>query len=234
MTHSLHRCGSSESLSGDYVVLIMAAKGVNEGNSPEALQRFIRLASERQAVSIGDMRQGCSPDRTIKELIDGLSPTSIVHALFADREKLTVFLRDLAREDLGLSVTVSGLLGPLEQLTRDLGLSEAPHTVSYSLGVRGRLDLLPEQRVREITSMCGHALVSPALVEQVADELAIGAATPEQCAQRLAAPCLCGIFNPCRAARLLSEMVADRTSPTLMAHDEPDARLTRQSESSGY
>jgi len=230
VTHSLHRCGSIENLSGDYVVIIMAAKGVNEENSRNALRRFVRLAIKRQAVTIGDMRQGCSSSQPIKDLIDGLSSTSIVHALFADRDKLKLFLKDLARANLGLSVTVSGLLEPLEQLTNELKLADSPHTVSYSLGVRGRIDLLPDQRVREITSMCGHALVSAALVEQAVDELAIGALTGDQCAQKLAAPCLCGIFNPCRAARLLTEMVAERSRQAQAPCAEPDANPTGQSE----
>ena len=210
----------------------MAAKGVNEQNSRKAFRRFVKLATRRQAVSIGDMRQGCSASRPVKDLIDGLSPTSIVHALFADRDVLKLFLRDLARAELGLSVTVSGLLEPLQQLSKELELTDSPHTVSYSLGVRGRIDLLPDLRVREITSMCGHALVSPALVEQAVDELAIGALTADQCARKLAAPCLCGIFNPYRAACLLIEMVAERSRQPQTPDAEPDAEPRGQPDSS--
>ena len=211
MTHSLHRSGSPENLSGDFVVLTMAGKGINETDCQKALGRFLEIADKCSSVVLGDMRQGCSPDKSLADLLAGLSHTSIVHTLFKDQDTLKAFLQELAREDLGLSVTVSGLLEPLEQLSREIGLPDSPHTVAYSLGVRGKLELLPDMRIREITTMCGHGLVSPALVSNVIDELVIGASSPENAAQKLAGPCLCGIFNPCRAASLLEAILAQRS-----------------------
>ena len=56
--------------------------------------------------------------------------------------------------------------------------------------------------------MCGHGMVTVGLIEAVIADVKAGGCTPEEGAERLFQPCMCGIFNPFRAARLLRETAA--------------------------
>jgi hypothetical protein len=56
--------------------------------------------------------------------------------------------------------------------------------------------------------MCGHGLVSGRLVKRMVADIKKKKITPEKAALELAKPCLCGIFNPHRAAKLLTKMTA--------------------------
>jgi hypothetical protein len=60
----------------------------------------------------------------------------------------------------------------------------------------------------EITTMCGHAMVSRGLIGILAEKIKKREMTPEQAGLELAKPCQCGIFNPVRAARLMEEFCA--------------------------
>jgi hypothetical protein len=80
------------------------------------------------------------------------------------------------------------------------------HTVEWSLGIWGRTDLLPSDDVLSITTMCGHGMVAASLVERMALEVRRNRLSAEEAALQLARPCVCGIFNPVRAAMLLRAM----------------------------
>ena len=51
--------------------------------------------------------------------------------------------------------------------------------------------------------MCGHGMVSFNLVREGIEDARRGWITAEKAAERWAEPCVCGIFNPVRATRLL-------------------------------
>ena len=87
----------------------------------------------------------------------------------------------------------------------DVGLK--PHTALLSLGFHGKKELLPEEEVLEITTMCGHGLVATHLVEEVVQKVKSGALTSEKAAMLLAQPCPCGIFNLDRCVELLNEQL---------------------------
>ena len=55
--------------------------------------------------------------------------------------------------------------------------------------------------------MCGHAMVSVNYINELIDEVRRGKTTPEAAAQELFKPCMCGIFNTDRAAKLIAEIV---------------------------
>jgi hypothetical protein len=59
----------------------------------------------------------------------------------------------------------------------------------------------------EITTQCGHALISPHLVDAVVKKIRKGKMTVEEAARMLIKPCACGIGNTTRIGRLLGEMV---------------------------
>ena len=78
-------------------------------------------------------------------------------------EKLRQVLRQLKEEDLGISITVSGIVDEVFGLANELGLQ--PHTVNLSLGIHGKTELLPPEETLELTTMCGHALMAKELVK---------------------------------------------------------------------
>lgn len=208
MTHSLHRQGTVEDLKNDYAVLAMAAKGINEQGAAGKLMQFLRIASQLSPVNMGDMKTGNILQMSLEKLLEGVRDTSIVHAVFTDNEAVRQLLDRLQAADLGVSVVVSGLFEPVWQCCSDLGLGPGPHTVNHSLGVWGKTELLPKREILEISTMCGHGMVSFELIKDMAAQVSAGKITVQRAAQRLARPCECGIFNPLRAQRLLQRLVS--------------------------
>jgi len=108
-------------------------------------------------------------------------------------------------KNLGVSVVVSGLFSLIRQDCQKLGL--ARHTVNYSLGVWGKKERLPDPKITQITTMCGHGLVSFNLVQFLLKEVRGGKKTIEEASAILAKACICGVFNSHRAAELLQAMI---------------------------
>lgn len=208
MTHSLHRVGTEENLRNDYVVFAMSAKGVNDAMSGERMREFYHIARKHNPINMGDMKTGNWFIVKESDIEGHIQDTSIVHAVYTDMDTVSAVLKDLMEADLGVSIVVSGLLGPVKHECHKLGMKPAPHTVEYSLGVWGKTTLLPEENVLEISTMCGHGQVAFGLIQDSVSEIKAGRTTPELAAKRLAEPCVCGIFNPVRAAELLKKMAA--------------------------
>lgn len=205
MTHTLHREGTVESLRGDYVVLMMPAQNRNVIGSGEKMTKFLKLAKDFHPVNIGDNRATGSlaayPYDTIAESVrDG----SIVSVVFDNPEALIGFLRAVKEADLGISVVVSGLMESVHECCHQAGLK--PHTVNMSLGIHGRTEKLAPDNVRAITTMCGHGMITGALVLDLVDKIKKGRTTAEAASTEMCKLCICGIFNPARSALLLTEM----------------------------
>ncbi len=210
MTHTLHRMGSKQSLSEDLVLLMMPSKDINHEGSAPKLRRFFELALENGAIKIGDCRSGNEYHQGgVDRMMANVEDRAVIHALFRDEASLVSMLKALKEEDLGLSVVVSGLFDRVEECCRKAGLEK--HTVNQSLGRWGRVDDLPPEPLLEIATMCGHGMVTAELIGQVAEDIKAGRVTAEEGAEELFKPCMCGIFNPHRAAKLLKALV-DRTS----------------------
>jgi len=204
MTHTLHRRGSEESLDKDYVLLCMAAKGINEDGSEEKMREFLRINLRHNPVNIGDMRTGNMYNVRIDEILEIVTSTSIVHGVFNDRETVTHVLRDLKEADLGMSVVVSGPFRCVGEICQNTGLS--PHSVDYSLDIWGKREKLPSDEILEVTTMCGHAMVASNLVKLLVNDIKAGNISPVDAGMELAKLCECGIFNPSRAVELLNAM----------------------------
>jgi len=207
MTHTLHRRGKPEDLHEDYVLLAMQARGVNREGCEEKMGQVWEVLSHYEAdlTNFGNMTDGNSHTTSM----DVLKRTTwhMAHAVFKDRETLKACLKEFKERDLGISVVISGLYEETEKICSEIGLS--PHTVEHSLGVFGKTELLPEENVLEITTMCGHALVSPSLVIQMIDDINEGRRTYEEAAEELSKMCDCGIFNLYRAKKLLRKMISE-------------------------
>jgi len=207
MTHTLHRRGDNESLSEDYVMLIMPARGVNFDGSEEKMRQIWEVISryEGKLPNFGNASNGNS-HRTSMEVLKKAT-SWIAHVVFKDRETLKACLKELKERDFGISVVISGLYEDVERLCAEVGLS--PHTVEHSLGIHGNTERLPDENVLEITTMCGHAMVSANLVTHLVAEIDEGKTTHEQAAKELSRMCDCGIFNPYRAEKLLRKMTSE-------------------------
>ena len=207
MTHTLHRVGTEESLSEDYVVLIMPSKDINHKGSGPKMRRFFEMALEAGAIKIGDARLGNEHHQGgVAKVIENVQDRAVVHAVFKEEDSLIKLLATLKEEDLGLSVVVSGLFDQVGQCCLKVGLEK--HTINQSLGRWGRTDKLPAQDVLQLNTMCGHGMVTVGLIQSVMADVKAGRCTAEEGAERLFQPCMCGIFNPFRAARLLRETAA--------------------------
>ena len=201
MTHTLHRRGTRESLSEDYTIMMLQSVGINdEGHIPK-IQEFLRIALRHNPKNIGSVTMGGMLDRP-EEVIANAS--KIGHAVFDNKEDLTTVLKELKKADLGISVIVGGIFENVDECLEKAGLKH--HTANFSLGIWGKTERLPGDDILEVTTMCGHALISPNLVKAMVKEIKVGTKTPEKAAKTLMPQCACGVFNPARAAKLLAAM----------------------------
>ena len=204
MTHTLHRQGSKESLDKDYIFLCMAAKGFNEDGADEKMREFLRIMMRHNPVNAGDMRSGNMFNSNMDDILSKVTSTSIVHGVFIDSDTATKVLQELKDADLGMSVVVSGPFDSVDCICEAAGLK--PHSVDFSGGIWGKTEKLPGNDLLEVTTMCGHAMIAANLVKSMADEVKAGRKTADEAAKVLAPQCACGIFNPDRAAKLLTAM----------------------------
>ena len=200
MTHTLHREGVKEG-SNDYVILAMV-----EGNDPQKLDDLAELFKiVLKHKPLNYTGKALFPDLTAEQVSQIYKRTKIGMAVFDRRETLFSALKEIKDRELGVSVVVSGLFSHIGEDCQKLGLPM--HTVNYSLGVWGRREKLPDPKVTEVTTMCGHGLVSFNLVQSLAKEIRRGKKTLEEAAETLARPCVCGVVNPRRTAELLRAML---------------------------
>ncbi|WP_028309267.1 hypothetical protein [Desulfitibacter alkalitolerans] len=205
MSHTLHRKGTAENLSQDFIVFSMTAKGFNEVGSKNALKEFLQILAKYQPVNMGDMKTGNEFIVSREEIINNVQDTSIVHGVFTDQETVSRILKELKEAELGVSVIVSGIIEETHRACQAAGIDR--HTVEHSLGIRGKLSKLPEEEILEITTMCGHGMVSQHLTRQILLDIKQGKRSIAEAGQLLATPCVCGVFNPKRAEQLLGELV---------------------------
>ncbi len=212
MTHTLHRQGSVESLKKDYCVLALVARQFDLANDErkasavKRLQGICDTMARHDPVNLGSLyvQNGTyANDMTAEEIRAGLKPNGFVLSTYDDGEKLKAVLAELKEKNFGISITVSGLVDQVFESCDEVGLQ--PHTISYSLGVWGKKNLLPRMELLEITSMCGHAMTSANLVNRAIADIKAGRTTPAAAAKEIAKPCGCGCFNTARAAELLQQ-----------------------------
>ncbi len=216
MTHTLHREGSVESLKNDYLLLITPAMGYNDEGAAEKIRKLIDIVFD-----VGPINYGCyelgknilSDKIDIDVIKDETRDNSRIRCVFNSKEKFKEVIKRVVEEDLGLSVTLSALQEPIEDILKELNID--PHSVNNSLGVVGDLDKLPDENFRKITTMCGHAMVSSHLVKDLLLKIKKDRMSVEKASVELAKPCLCGIFNQERAAILLEEFLPIYTVESL-------------------
>ena len=200
MTHTLHRRGTAESLSEDYVLIMLRAIDINDSGYLPKVQEFLRIALCHNPVNLGSEQKGSMYEYKPEEIIAEAKGDS--HVVFDNPQAVTEFLKEIKEADLGLSVVVSGIFESVDECLEEAGLKH--HTANFSLGIWGKTEKLPSDDILEVTTMCGHGLISTNLVKTTVEEIKAGTKTSEEAAKTLAPNCTCGIFNPARAAKLLA------------------------------
>ena len=191
MTHTLHRQGTAENLANDY--LVMALPGVAAPDIRQRMEKFYQICMKYEPVN---------------------SKSSISWRIyvFDDKEKVDNILQEIVEADLGISIVVSGLYDKVRDCCLKAGIE--PHTINYSLGFWGDTSRLPQRNIFELTTMCGHSLISPNLVWDMAKRVSKGFPAANA-AEKVAGSCLCDIFNTKRGEALLEKIAEDIRSGNL-------------------
>src|SRR5574342_635048 len=190
MSHSLHRYGTVDQLQHDYTFYARTSRYVNrEGCGPKLRTILQILLEDQQVNNFGSSHSG-------KSYVAGLKPDEYaltldkaygVAACFSEKEAIRSILAKLKAANTGISIVISGLIEEIVRIARELDLK--PHTAFLSLGIHGKKAALPEDRVLEMTTMCGHGQVATRLARAVIRRVKAGKMTPEAGARLLAQPC---------------------------------------------
>lgn len=220
MTNTLHRFGAPETQQNDFIVFVMAANGINDAGAIPKLQDFLRLATKHKPVNMAHSHQGgiyrasekltplahwsrgderIDPERIIRDI----DVCSTVSAVFDNWEAMERFVKELKAADLGLSVNISALTDAAQECCKKAGITR--HSVEYSLGFHGDLNKLPDRHILEISTMCGHGMLSHNFAKKMIDMVRENRRTAQQAATYMAKFCSCGIFNLTRAQRILEQ-----------------------------
>jgi len=204
MSHALHRHGTAEQLQKDYTFYARASRFVNREGCGPKLRKILQIVlEEKKLVNFGSTQAGKSYEAGLnpEKYMTTMDKAYGVAACFSDKEAVRSILKKLKEADTGISIVISGLIDEIVELAKEIDLK--PHTAFLSLGLHGKKVLLPEDHVLQITTMCGHGLVSSKLTESVVKRVKAGKMTPEEGAHLLAQPCPCGIFNTDRCRAIL-------------------------------
>ena len=219
MTNTLHRFGTAESFRDDIIVFAICCRGKNDEGALEKLKQFLEMAIPFKPVNLGDARHGgclrpstemhptahwnrdMTPD--LKAVVDGMDAPTTVAAVFDNRQAAEDFFKAVKKADLGLSVNISTDVDTAEEICLNAGAPR--HSVGYSLGFEGKTELLPNTQVLELSTMCGHGMVSRSMAKKMIDWVKEGRRTPAEAATYMTRFCSCGVFNPARAARVLED-----------------------------
>lgn len=217
MTNTLHRYG--DAFNDDYIVFAIPARGINDANAVEKQRHFLEIARKYNPVNMGDASHGAifrpskelnptvhwsrKDERDYDRLLKGVSSPTTVSAVFDNPDNVVAFVRELRYADLGLSINISGSLDRVQECARRAGLER--HSVEYSLGFFGETDRMADRQTLELSTMCGHGMLSFDFVRKLVEWVKQGRRSPEQAAMTMARFCSCGVFNPTRACRLMEE-----------------------------
>ncbi len=210
MTHTIHRRGDRESLERDYIIL------VREYGQPEKTREAVRILADHNPVGLIKRRKGI-PLRYMKNWAGGMDkkaivkdpePPTYVSGVYTEKGDVEGVVRDLVEAGLGLPITISGIVEDVFEICMKTGTG--PHTVMLSMETIGRTELLPDDKILEITTMCGHGLVSQHLVKHLIDRVRKRRMTAEAAGFELGKQCICNSFNHIRAAKLIEEYITTR------------------------
>ena len=201
MTHTLNRKGLSEARPGEEIIVLCMAHRARKAGKMEEMQKIARTILKYEPDNVIGRPLGLGPEE-----IEMVAPVAgIVTAVFSDKKTVLQVLEDIKSQEAGVSVVLSGLFSDVRDICACAGLQE--HTYHISLGILGKTDRLPAEKTLEITTQCGHSLISPHLVSAVVKKIRKKKMSCEEGARLLVKPCACGIGNPKRIEKILEKMV---------------------------
>ena len=203
MTHTLLRTGDIESQKKEFCWLVYQSKGINDQDFVEKAQQYIATIELVGGDNWGDTKTGSLYQVGSTVIKENIRDNSRIRGVFAGKEKAVEFLKQVIDQELGKSVILSGVISEISQICKAVGIT--PHSANFSLGIWGRKDKLPNEKILSISTMCGHHMVPKKYIEAVKEEVDQGSITPDEGAKKLAGFCYCGIFNPVRCSEILSE-----------------------------
>ena len=228
MTNTLHRYSehyaferppNPQPVQDDFIVFAMASRGINDDDLVARYRAFLRLALKHNPVNMGDAtkggmlrpRQDLNPKAHWKrdqrpnpeEVVAGIDGHTTVAAVFDNYQDMKAFVDDVRSANLGISVNISAPIEDAERCCGETGITR--HSVEYSLGFSGRVEKLPDSTVLELTTMCGHGMVSANFAKKMIDWSKENRRSPAELARTMARFCSCGVFNISRAERILDE-----------------------------
>jgi hypothetical protein len=228
MTNTLHRysdhyafepTSNAEPVRDDYIVFAMSSRGINDDNLVEKYRAFLRLAVKHGPVNMGDATKGgiIRPRQDLnptvhwrrkhlpdnEQVIAGIDGPTTVAAVFDNYQAMKEFVEELKAADLGVSINISAPMDDAQRCCRECGISR--HSVEYSVGFRGRLEKLPDATTLELSTMCGHGMISAHFAKKMAEWVKENRRTPAEAARYMARFCICGVFNISRAERIIEE-----------------------------
>ena len=207
MTHTHYREGSVESLKGDFVFVITGAKGYNKKGCAPRLREMTRLATQFIPVNMGCMEYGnLSRGLPAKSIIENIKDSDLIQVVFDNKADAIKALRALKEADLGISVVISGLNDEVKDIVKQAGVADYPHTANITIGFMGKKSLAASNEIRQITTMCGHHMISAKIVEHLIEMIKSGRVTPIQAAVQVSKQCTCGAFNTRRAEKIFEEL----------------------------
>ena len=229
MTNTLHRYSEHYApepppnpapVRDDYIVFAMSSRGLNDDKLVEKYRTFLRLALKHDPVNIGDAtkggiirpRQDMNPTAhwrrdnrpSPEQVIDGIEGHTTVAAVFNNYEAMKEFVKELRAANLGISINVSAPMDEALRCCEETGITR--HSVEYSVGFRGRVDKLPDGTTLELSTMCGHGMVSAKFTQKLLEWVKENRRSPEEAARYMARFCICGVFNTTRAERIIRQV----------------------------
>jgi hypothetical protein len=220
MTHTSHRRGDRKSLEGDYIILSRMEDYTLEVQ--EKTRTLVRICAKYNPVGLRifdkdgrsvrylkgwEKKQdsGIWFSSTLEEILKiAEEPVRFSHAIYTNIGEVRKVIEELNKAELGLGIVISGIFDKVFDICKEVGTG--PHTVNLSAETLGNTKLLPEPRILELLTMCGHDYVSRYLTEYLIERVREGKITEEEAAIELGKQCICNIFNPVRGAKLIKKL----------------------------
>lgn len=149
---------------------------------------------------------GVHESATLEE-IRAIKEPSGASGIFDNKASVAGVIKELGEGDFGFCTVVAGIFDEVLDVSRKAPVAYS-HTINMSAETFGRLELLPEPKVLEINTMCGHHFISRYLVKHLAGQVKAGRMSAEDAAVELGKQCTCNFFNVVRGAKLLKEYIA--------------------------
>ena len=205
MTHALHRAGNT--FQNDWIIYLYPTREFKHLGGAKKLVDLTEIVREEHACNYAgyEIKKNIYGGITFEQIKSNTTDKGRFYCVFSTKEDFIHALKRIKEYDAGLSVVVAALTDEVREITRDLDIQ--PHTINMSLGIFGNKVILPEMEILELTTMCGHGMVSPYLVKKILTKIKRRWMSVEEGAIELAKPCVCGIFNPVKASELLKKLL---------------------------